>query len=114
MLVRKIKDPELIVLNFRGQLPCRIGEKRQGPIEVYAKFWNLKPLEKQALGSHEYQLGRRPSSPSMNRYAGEEQECWSRLCWRGRSWSDCKEYSRMAWILCLLGTQRPRNFTPVR
>ena len=88
--------------------------KATGPIEVYPKFWNLKPPEKQALGSQKKQLGRRPSSPSMNRNAGEEQECWSRLCWRERWWSDSKEYSRMAWILCLLGTQRPRNLTPVR
>ena len=44
----KIKDPELIVLIFRGQLQCRMGEKRQGPIEAYPKFWNLNPPENQA------------------------------------------------------------------
>ena len=35
----KIKDPEVIVLNFRGQLRCRRGgAKREGPIEIYPKF----------------------------------------------------------------------------
>ena len=48
MLFGKRKDPELIVLNFMGQLQCSIGGKRQGPIEVYPKFWNLNLLEKQA------------------------------------------------------------------
>ena len=32
----RVKDPELTVLNFRGQLRCRRGE-REGPIEA----WNL-------------------------------------------------------------------------
>ena len=40
----KIKDQELIVLNFRGQLQCRMGGKREGPIELYPKFWNLKSV----------------------------------------------------------------------
>ena len=39
----KIKDPEKIVLNFRGQLQCRMGGKRQVPIEFYPKFWILNP-----------------------------------------------------------------------
>ena len=44
VLFGKVKDPELVVLNFRGQLHCRIGGKREGPIEFYPKFWNLNPL----------------------------------------------------------------------
>ena len=39
-----MKDAELIVYNFRGQLQCRMGGKREGPIETYPKFWNLNPL----------------------------------------------------------------------
>ena len=38
VLFGKVKDPELIVLNFRGKLQCRMGEKREGPIEAYPKF----------------------------------------------------------------------------
>ena len=44
VLFGKVKDPELMVFNFRGQLQCRMGGKREGPIEVYPKFWNLNPL----------------------------------------------------------------------
>ena len=45
VLFGKVKDPELIVLNFKGQLQDRIGgRKREGPIEVYPKFWNLNPV----------------------------------------------------------------------
>ena len=43
-LFGKMKDPELMVFNFRGQLQCRMGEKREGPIEAYPKFWNSNPL----------------------------------------------------------------------
>ena len=43
-LRKKMKDPELMVYNFRGQLQCRMGGKREGPIETYPKFWNLNPL----------------------------------------------------------------------
>ena len=44
VLFGKVKDAELIVYNFRGQLQCRMGGKREGPIETYPKFWNLNPL----------------------------------------------------------------------
>ena len=44
VLFGKAKDPELVVFNFRGQLQCRMGGKREGPIETYPKFWNLNPL----------------------------------------------------------------------
>ena len=44
VLFGKVKDPALVVFNFRGQLQCRMGEKREGPIESYPKFWNLNPL----------------------------------------------------------------------
>ena len=44
VLFAKVKDPELVVFNFRGQLQCRMGGKREGPIETYPKFWNLNPL----------------------------------------------------------------------
>ena len=47
-LFGKVKDPELMALKFRGQLQCRMGEKKEGAIEAYPKFWNLNPLEKQA------------------------------------------------------------------
>ena len=50
VLFGKVKDPELMVFNFRGQLQCRIGGKRGGPIEAYPKFWNLNPL---AADKHE-------------------------------------------------------------
>ena len=45
-LIGNIKDPELIVLNFRGQLQCKTGGKRDGSIEVYPKIWNLNPIAK--------------------------------------------------------------------
>ena len=44
VLFGKVKDPELVVFNFRGQLQFRMGGKREGPIETYPKFWNLNPL----------------------------------------------------------------------
>ena len=43
-LFGKVKDPELVIYSFRGQLQCRMGGKREGPIETYPKFWNLNPL----------------------------------------------------------------------
>ena len=44
VLFGKVKDPELVIYSFRGQLQCRMGGKREGPIETYFKFWNLNPL----------------------------------------------------------------------
>ena len=44
VLFGKVKDTELMVYSFRGQLQCRMGGKREGPIETYPKFWNLNPL----------------------------------------------------------------------
>ena len=44
VLFGKVKDAELMVYSFRGQLQCRMGGKREGPIETYPKFWNLNPL----------------------------------------------------------------------
>ena len=44
VLFGKVKDPELVVYSFRGQLQCRMGGKCEGPIETYPKFWNLNPL----------------------------------------------------------------------
>ena len=44
VLFGKVKDPELVVYNFRRQLQCRMGGKREGPIETYPKFCNLNPL----------------------------------------------------------------------
>ena len=41
-----IKDPELILLNFRGQLQCRMSGKRQEPIEEYPN--NFNPLDRKA------------------------------------------------------------------
>ena len=31
VLFGKVKDPELVVFNFRGQLQCRMGRKREAP-----------------------------------------------------------------------------------
>ena len=45
VLFGKVKDPELMVFNFRGQLQCRMGGgERESPIETYPKFWNFNPL----------------------------------------------------------------------
>ena len=44
VLFGKVKDHELVVCTFRGQLQCRMGGKREGPIEAYPKFWNLNPV----------------------------------------------------------------------
>ena len=44
ILIGKLKDAELMVYSFRGQLQCRMGGKREGPIETYPIFWNLNPL----------------------------------------------------------------------
>ena len=44
VLFGKVKDAELMVYNFRGQLQCRMGGKREGPIETYPKFSKLNPL----------------------------------------------------------------------
>ena len=41
VLFGKVKHAELIAYNFRGQLQCRMGGKREGPIETYP---NLNPL----------------------------------------------------------------------
>ena len=44
VLFGKMKDPELVVYHFRGQLQCRMGGKREDPIEVYPKFCNMNPV----------------------------------------------------------------------
>ena len=45
VLFAKVKDPQLVVFNFRGQLQCRMGGgERDGPNETYPKFCNLNPL----------------------------------------------------------------------
>ena len=44
VLFGKMKDPELMLFRFRGQLQCRMGGKREGPMEAYPKFWNLNPV----------------------------------------------------------------------
>ena len=44
VLCGKEKDPELMVWNFRRQLQCRTGGKREGLIEAYRKFWHLNPV----------------------------------------------------------------------
>ena len=45
VLFGKVKDTELVVFILRGQLQCRMGGQREGPIETYLKFWNLNPLK---------------------------------------------------------------------
>ena len=44
VLFGEVKDPELVLYNFRGQLLCRMGGKRESTIKTYPKFWNLNPL----------------------------------------------------------------------
>ena len=44
VLFGKFKDPKLVVCNFRGQLQRRMRGKRESPIEVCPKFWNLNPV----------------------------------------------------------------------
>ena len=44
VLFGKVKDPEIVMCNFRGQLQCRMGEKHEGPIEAYPKLWNLNSV----------------------------------------------------------------------
>ena len=34
VLFGKVKVPELVVFNFRGQLQCRMGGKREGPLRL--------------------------------------------------------------------------------
>ena len=34
VLFGKVKDPELVVLNFRGQLQCRMGESKKAPLKL--------------------------------------------------------------------------------
>ena len=41
VLFGKVKDPELVVWNFRGQMQGRMGGKREGLIEAYRRFWHL-------------------------------------------------------------------------
>ena len=43
-LFGKVKDPKLTVLNFRGQLQCRMWGKREGLMKAFPKFWNLNPV----------------------------------------------------------------------
>ena len=38
VLFGKVKDPDLVEFIFRGQLQCRMGGKREGPIETYPKM----------------------------------------------------------------------------
>ena len=45
VLFGKVKETELVVFSFRGQLQCRMGGKCECPIETYLKFWNLNPLK---------------------------------------------------------------------
>ena len=62
VLFGKVKDPELVTYSFRGQLQCRMGGKREGPIETYPKFWNLNPLTASGQEILEFPHGRRASS----------------------------------------------------
>ena len=46
VLFGKVKDPELIVLNFRVQLQCRMREKERALLRPPPKFWNLNLVAK--------------------------------------------------------------------
>ena len=50
VLFGKVKDPELMMLNFRGKLQCTMGGKQEISIEAYPKFWNLNPLTLEETG----------------------------------------------------------------
>ena len=50
VLFGKVVNPELLVCNLREQLQCRMGGNREGPIEVYPKFWNLNPVTRGTRG----------------------------------------------------------------
>ena len=46
VLFGKMSDPELVVFIFRGQLQCRMGGKREGPIETYPKILRIRAWKK--------------------------------------------------------------------
>ena len=46
LLVAKISEPEMTVINFDDHFRDRIGEVDRGRIEVFPKLWNLRPYDK--------------------------------------------------------------------
>ena len=45
VLFGKVKDAELIVYNFRGQMQCRMGGKREGPHRNVSQVLELEPID---------------------------------------------------------------------
>ena len=46
LLFAKISEPEMTVVNFDDHFRDRMGEVDRGHIEVFPKFWNLRPYDK--------------------------------------------------------------------
>ena len=46
LLFTKISEPEMTVVNFDDHFRDRMGELERGHIEVFPKFWNLRPYDK--------------------------------------------------------------------
>ena len=46
LLLVKISEPEMTVINFDDHLRDRMGEVDRGHIEVFPKLWNLRPKGK--------------------------------------------------------------------
>ena len=46
LLFAKISEPEMTVINFDDHFRDRMGEVERGLVEVFPKFWNLRPYDK--------------------------------------------------------------------
>ena len=46
LLFAKISEPDMTVINFDDHFRYRMGEVDRGHIEVFPKFWNLRPYDK--------------------------------------------------------------------
>ena len=46
LLLAKISEPEMTVINFDDHFRDRMGEVERGHIEVFPKLWNLRPYDK--------------------------------------------------------------------
>ena len=137
VLFGKMKDPELMVFNFRGQLQCRMGGTCvEGPIQTYPKFWNLNPLT--ASGQEilripawkkSFELVKRelegimekdilpasiPEFPTVRRMTlGMKNPWWSHPCSRELRHRGSKENSPMAGTPCSSGIPQWSISTPV-
>ena len=46
LLIAKISEPEMTVVNFNDHFRDRMGQVDRGHIEVFRKLWNLRPYDK--------------------------------------------------------------------